>query len=122
MAVSGVDRVVVATDDDRIREHAEGFGAEVVMTSTTCRNGTERCAEAVANLGLSPEIVVPPLPTSSASSRPSPSLSCLNASSVVITFGLEKRIDVALGCRMPEGDPEGATRFEFVAAHGAEHV
>lgn len=57
-AVSGVDRVVVATDDHRIREAAAGFGAEVVMTSTGCRNGTERCAEAVANLGLSPEIVV----------------------------------------------------------------
>ncbi|WBU56741.1 3-deoxy-manno-octulosonate cytidylyltransferase [Paracoccus sediminicola] len=56
--VKGVDRVVVATDDDRIRDAAEGFGAEVVMTSETCRNGTERCAEAVANLGLSPEIVV----------------------------------------------------------------
>ena len=58
MAVSGVDRVVVATDDGRIRDHAAGFGAEVVMTSTTCRNGTERCAEAVANLGLTPDIVV----------------------------------------------------------------
>ncbi|WP_378947927.1 3-deoxy-manno-octulosonate cytidylyltransferase [Paracoccus sp. R86501] len=58
MAVSGVDRVVVATDDDRIRDHAKGFGAEVVMTSTECRNGTERCAEAIANLGITPEIVV----------------------------------------------------------------
>ncbi|MDO5648877.1 3-deoxy-manno-octulosonate cytidylyltransferase [Paracoccus sp. (in: a-proteobacteria)] len=56
-AVSGVDRVVVATDDDRIRDHAQGFGAEVVMTATTCRNGTERCAEAVAHLG-NPDIVV----------------------------------------------------------------
>ena len=58
MAVSGVDRVVVATDDDRIRDHAEGFGAEVVMTSTACRNGTERCAEAIVNMGITPEIVV----------------------------------------------------------------
>lgn len=58
MAVSGVDLVVVATDDDRIRDHAEGFGAQVVMTSTECRNGTERCAEAIANLGIAPEIVV----------------------------------------------------------------
>ncbi|SMO95367.1 3-deoxy-manno-octulosonate cytidylyltransferase [Paracoccus laeviglucosivorans] len=54
----GIDRVIVATDDDRIRDHAESFGAEVAMTSTTARNGTERCAEAVANLGLNPEIVV----------------------------------------------------------------
>ena len=50
-AVSGVDRVVVATDDARIRKAAEEFGAEVVMTSDRCRNGTERCAEAAANLG-----------------------------------------------------------------------
>ena len=58
MAVSGVDRVVVATDDDRIRDHARDFGAEVVMTGTACRNGTERCAEAVAAMGIAPEIVV----------------------------------------------------------------
>ena len=36
ISVSGVDRVVVATDDNRIREVAEGFGAEVVMTTDTC--------------------------------------------------------------------------------------
>jgi len=57
-AVSGVDRVVVATDDDRIREAAEGFGAEVVMTSESCANGTERCAEAHAALGGGYDIVV----------------------------------------------------------------
>lgn len=56
--VRGADRVVVATDDARIRDHAAQFGAEVVMTSPDCRNGTERCAEAVANLGLAPEVVV----------------------------------------------------------------
>ena len=50
MSVAGVDRVVVATDDDRIRDHALGFGAEVVMTSSACQNGTERCAEVAAKL------------------------------------------------------------------------
>lgn len=58
MSVEGIDRVVIATDDERIRDHAEGFGAEVVMTSTLCRNGTERCAEAVRVLELTPDIVV----------------------------------------------------------------
>lgn len=48
--VKGVDRVVVATDDDRIKTHAESFGAEVVMTSSACQNGTERCAEVAAKL------------------------------------------------------------------------
>lgn len=57
-SVSGVDRVVVATDDERIRRQAERFGAEVVMTSETCQNGTERCAEALDALGGGYEIVV----------------------------------------------------------------
>nr|WP_237693317.1 manno-octulosonate cytidylyltransferase [Octadecabacter algicola] len=58
MDVKGVDRVVVATDDERIKVAAEGFGAEVVMTSTECQNGTERCAEALDTLGGGYEIVV----------------------------------------------------------------
>lgn len=58
MAVQGIDRVIIATDDDRIADHARDFGAEVAMTSPDARNGTERVAEAVANLALSPEIVV----------------------------------------------------------------
>ncbi|MFD2173133.1 3-deoxy-manno-octulosonate cytidylyltransferase [Rhodobacter lacus] len=58
MAVSGVARVVVATDDARIEAEANGFGAEVVMTSDQCANGTERVAEALASLGGGYEIVV----------------------------------------------------------------
>jgi len=56
--VTGVDRVVVATDDARIRDAAQGFGAEVVMTSEDCQNGTERCAEAHAALGGGFDIIV----------------------------------------------------------------
>lgn len=58
MQVKGVDRVVVATDDDRIREAAEAFGAEVVMTPEACRNGTERCAAAIDVLGSDADVVV----------------------------------------------------------------
>lgn len=57
-SVSGSHRVVVATDDARIAEVSRGFGAEVVMTSEDCRNGTERCAEAIRVLGSDAEIVV----------------------------------------------------------------
>jgi len=56
--VNGVARVVVATDDIRIHDAAVGFGAEVVMTSEHCRNGTERCAEALKNLGGDYDLVV----------------------------------------------------------------
>lgn len=58
MQVRGADRVVVATDDDRIRIAAESFGAEVVMTSSQCQNGTERCAEAYTALGHGFDLVI----------------------------------------------------------------
>jgi 3-deoxy-manno-octulosonate cytidylyltransferase (CMP-KDO synthetase) len=58
MEVTGVDRVVVATDDDRIKSTCEVFGAEVVMTAESCGNGTERCADALSNLGETYDIIV----------------------------------------------------------------
>lgn len=57
-SVAGVARVVVATDDARIEDAAHAFGAEVVMTSPDCANGTERCAEALRSVGEDYEIVV----------------------------------------------------------------
>lgn len=40
-----VDRIVIATDDERIREAAKSFGAEAVLTSRDHNSGTERAAE-----------------------------------------------------------------------------
>jgi len=56
--VAAVDRVLVATDDRSIADAVQGFGGEVVMTSPDCRNGTERCAEAIAKAGISSGVVV----------------------------------------------------------------
>jgi 3-deoxy-manno-octulosonate cytidylyltransferase (CMP-KDO synthetase) len=50
-AVTGLTGVWVATDDQRIADEVLGFGGKVVMTSPDCRNGTERCAEALEQLG-----------------------------------------------------------------------
>jgi len=41
-----LDYVVVATDDERIVKVIEGFGGNVVMTSTDHNTGTNRCLEA----------------------------------------------------------------------------
>lgn len=41
----GLDRIIVATDDRRISDAAEGFGAEVMMTSDKHESGTDRLAE-----------------------------------------------------------------------------
>jgi len=57
-AVSGVNRVYVLTDDDRIAEAARGFGADVLMTGEEARNGSERCAEGLAQLDDDPDVVV----------------------------------------------------------------
>ena len=40
-----VDRVIVATDDDRIFNACKVFGAEVEMTSTNHKSGSDRIAE-----------------------------------------------------------------------------
>lgn len=55
--VSGVGGVYVVTDDDRIADSCRGFGVGVLMTSPGCRNGTERCAEALAQLH-EPDLVI----------------------------------------------------------------
>lgn len=57
-SITGVDAVYVATDDDRIAEASRAFGAEVVMTSEDCANGTERCADALAKAGIEADLVV----------------------------------------------------------------
>lgn len=56
--VSGIDAVYVATDDERIRTAANDFGAAVLMTPESCRNGTERCAAALDALGEDVDLVV----------------------------------------------------------------
>jgi 3-deoxy-manno-octulosonate cytidylyltransferase (CMP-KDO synthetase) len=51
-----VDRVLVATDDERIADVVRAFGGEVVMTSRAHATGTDRLAEAAASTDA--EIVV----------------------------------------------------------------
>lgn len=46
----GVDRVIVATDDERIAACVTGFGGEVRMTRASHRSGTERVAEVASTL------------------------------------------------------------------------
>ena len=45
-----VSRVVVATDDDRIRTAVTAFGGEAIMTRREHRSGTERIAEVAVHI------------------------------------------------------------------------
>ncbi|MEO1291483.1 MAG: manno-octulosonate cytidylyltransferase [Pseudomonadota bacterium] len=58
MAVKGVDAVYVATDSEEIAAEARRIGAEVAMTAEHCRNGTERCHDALRSLPEVPDIVI----------------------------------------------------------------
>jgi 3-deoxy-manno-octulosonate cytidylyltransferase (CMP-KDO synthetase) len=55
---SQLERIIVATDDDRIETAVRNFGGEVCMTSAAHPSGTDRCAEVVAKLSLSNYAVI----------------------------------------------------------------
>jgi 3-deoxy-manno-octulosonate cytidylyltransferase (CMP-KDO synthetase) len=50
------EKVIIAADDERIAAAAESFGAECIMTNPDCPSGTDRIAEAVADIDV--DIVV----------------------------------------------------------------
>ena len=55
---SSAGRVIIATDDARIEQAAQSFGAEVCMTSANHESGTDRLQEVVAKLGLADDEII----------------------------------------------------------------
>lgn len=53
-----VERVIVATDDDRIADACEAFGAEVARTHASHESGTDRVAEVAGELDADVDVVV----------------------------------------------------------------
>ena len=45
MKAKNFEKIIVATDNQRIFNHVESFGGAVVMTSPKHSTGTDRCAE-----------------------------------------------------------------------------
>lgn len=54
----GADQIVIATDDTRIEQAAQQFGAEVCMTASTHASGTDRLGEVVAKLAWPDDSIV----------------------------------------------------------------
>lgn len=52
------DRVIIATDSEKIMQHAQGFGAECMMTSVECQSGTDRVAEVARHCRFHDEVVI----------------------------------------------------------------
>ncbi len=57
-ASPALDRVLIATDDERVIAEAQRFGAEAYLTSPDLQSGTDRCDALVRQLKLDAEIVV----------------------------------------------------------------
>tara|TARA_B100001741_G_scaffold313846_1_gene322686 strand:- start:17182 stop:17898 length:717 start_codon:yes stop_codon:yes gene_type:complete len=55
---SKLDKVIVATDDQRIFNEVLSFDGEVVMTSSKHINGTERCLEAIQKINSKHKIII----------------------------------------------------------------
>ena len=52
------EKVIVATDDDRIKNTVLAFGGEVSMTSSNHQSGTDRCGEVVNSLLDTYDVVI----------------------------------------------------------------
>lgn len=52
------EKVIVATDDDRIRDTVIGFGGEVAMTAENHQSGTDRCGEVINQLSDEFDVVI----------------------------------------------------------------
>ncbi|WP_299729038.1 3-deoxy-manno-octulosonate cytidylyltransferase [uncultured Endozoicomonas sp.] len=55
---SDAQRVIIATDDQRIQTIAESFGAEVCMTSPEHPSGTDRLQEVAAHYGMADDHII----------------------------------------------------------------
>lgn len=53
-----LDRVIVATDDDRIANHIVGLQGDVEITDPNLPSGTDRCYQAIVQRGWTPQVVV----------------------------------------------------------------
>lgn len=53
-----LNKVLVATDDDKIFNHVKSFNGNVIITSSNHQSGTDRCAEAVEKIGEDYDIII----------------------------------------------------------------
>jgi len=92
--LNDIARIIIATDDNRIKDLAKGFGADVVMTSPDHLSGTDRCAEVAIDLeediiinvqGDEPFIEVRPI------------------KNLIYLFSQDKHVDIAtLACKLDD--------------------
>lgn len=58
MTATTLNRVIVATDDERIATHCENIGAEYIITSPDLPTGTDRVSAAYQALNISADVIL----------------------------------------------------------------
>ncbi|MCF6304088.1 MAG: 3-deoxy-manno-octulosonate cytidylyltransferase [Rhodobacteraceae bacterium] len=56
--VENIAQLIVTSDDQRILDHAKDFGADVMASSGSAQNGSERCAELVDRLDPDIDLII----------------------------------------------------------------
>jgi 3-deoxy-manno-octulosonate cytidylyltransferase (CMP-KDO synthetase) len=87
-AATRIDRLVVATEDRRVVEACERFGAEVMLTAAEHPSGTDRVAEVAERLGDVFEVVLN-------IQGDEPLLTATSLDRLVAVFDTESSIDMA---------------------------
>lgn len=49
---------VVATDDNQIEDFCKNNGIQVIQTAESCKNGTERCWDAINRISIEPQLII----------------------------------------------------------------
>ena len=53
-----LNKVIVATDDERISFHVKSFGGNVMLTSKNHENGTDRCGEVLEKTNKNFDVII----------------------------------------------------------------
>jgi 3-deoxy-manno-octulosonate cytidylyltransferase (CMP-KDO synthetase) len=107
LACTEIDRVIVATDDDRVLREVLAFGGVAVLTSDRHRSGTDRVAEAVEASASDCELVV-----NIQGDEPFLDPGAVDA----LARALRARPDAIWTAVAPLADPEASTRPSVVKA------
>ncbi len=105
-SASSVQRVLVATDDDRVAQAVRDFGGQVVMTSPDHPSGSDRVFEAIA--GLDAAIVVNV-------QGDEPLLDPRVVDQLIRALDADPELDVATPAAPLEGDPRCPSVVKVVA-------
>lgn len=113
---SGAKQVLVATDDPRIVEAVQAFGAEACLTSAEHASGSDRIAEVIQRNAWPEETIIVNLQADE------PMMPAENVAQVAANLGSHPRVDIATLCAGLAGEHEAGDRNIVKVVHDRENI